>query len=68
MPSISQTTVSPGWRKRGGFSPMPTPAGVPVARMVPGRSVVPWLKMESASAMLVMKLAVVLLCRSSSLT
>lgn len=28
--------VSPGFRNKGGIRPMPTPAGVPVARTSPG--------------------------------
>lgn len=41
MPSISQRTVSPGFRNCGGSMPMPTPAGVPVAMMVPAFRVMP---------------------------
>ena len=41
MPSISQRTVSPGLRNCGGSMPMPTPAGVPVAMMVPAFRVMP---------------------------
>ena len=41
IPSISQVTVSPGFKKFGGTKPMPTPAGVPVAIMVPAFSVIP---------------------------
>ena len=39
MPSMAHSTVSPDWRNLGGSKPMPTPAGVPVAMMVPGSSV-----------------------------
>ena len=35
IPSISQVTTSPRLRKQGGSIPIPTPAGVPVMRMVP---------------------------------
>lgn len=41
MPEISIVTTSPGVRKRGGLNPIPTPSGVPVAMMSPGRSVIP---------------------------
>ena len=41
MPSMAHSTVSPDWRNLGGSKPMPTPAGVPVAMMVPGSSVIP---------------------------
>ena len=34
IPSISQVTTSPRLRKQGGSIPIPTPAGVPVMRMV----------------------------------
>ena len=38
---MAHSTVSPDWRNLGGSKPMPTPAGVPVAMMVPGSSVIP---------------------------
>ena len=41
MPSISTRTTSPLFRYFGGSKPMPTPAGVPVAMMSPGISVMP---------------------------
>ena len=41
MPSISMRTTSPARSQRGGLKPMPTPAGVPVAMMSPGSSVMP---------------------------
>ena len=40
-PFTEIATVSPGWRYTGGFRPMPTPAGVPVARTSPGINVCP---------------------------
>ena len=35
-PSMPMRIVSPGFRKRCGFMPMPTPGGVPVVMMSPG--------------------------------
>jgi hypothetical protein len=40
-PEIAHSTTSPRTRNRGGSKPMPTPAGVPVAMMSPGSSVIP---------------------------
>ena len=48
-PSISIRTTSPGSRKRGGSSAMPTPLGVPVRIRSPGSSVIVSL-MKSTSA------------------
>ena len=39
MPSISMRTTSPGLSSTGGFSAMPTPAGVPVEITSPGSRV-----------------------------
>ena len=39
----------------GGSNPMPTPAGVPVAMMVPARRVMPWDSSEITEAMLLMR-------------
>src|SRR5690606_21466063 len=39
MPSISTSTTSPGFMKRGGLRLQPTPAGVPVTITSPGISV-----------------------------
>lgn len=39
IPSISQRTISPELRKRGGSIPIPTPSGLPVAIRSPGSSV-----------------------------
>src|SRR5258708_1327194 len=44
MPSISTVTVSPGWRKRGGFRAGPSPWGVHGRVVVCGRSVVSTLR------------------------
>ncbi|MBN1418689.1 MAG: alpha-galactosidase [Planctomycetes bacterium] len=41
IPSISTSTVSPAFSHTGGFRANPQPAGVPVRRTVPGRSVMP---------------------------
>ena len=41
MPSISQVTTSPAFRNLGGSKPIPTPAGVPMAMMVPACKVMP---------------------------
>ena len=41
MPSTSQITSSPFFKKLGGTKPIPTPAGVPVAMMVPAFKVMP---------------------------
>ena len=43
MPSMLHATSSPGCSHFGGSKPMPTPAGVPMEMIVPGRSVMPWL-------------------------
>ena len=40
MASIADSITSPGWRYSGGVRPWPTPAGVPVAMMSPGSSVI----------------------------
>lgn len=39
--SIVQVITSPGFKKHGGTMPIPTPAGVPVAMIVPACSVIP---------------------------
>ena len=41
IPSITHSTTSPGLRNLGGSKPIPTPAGVPVAMMVPAFRVMP---------------------------
>ena len=51
IPSILHSTTSPSFRKVGGTIPIPTPAGVPVAIMVPAWSVMPSESMEMISAM-----------------
>src|SRR5213592_5046615 len=43
LPGDVSSTTSPGARKRGGFCPSPTPAGVPVEMTSPGRRVMNWL-------------------------
>ena len=50
MPSISQRTRSPGWRKTGGSRKTPTPAGVPVAMRSPGSRVIDRLMYSISSA------------------
>ena len=50
IPSISQRTRSPSARYLGGSKPMPTPAGVPIAMIVPALSVIPWDSSEMTSA------------------
>ena len=42
-PSTDKRTRSPGFKKRGGLKPMPTPDGVPVGITSPGSKVVKWL-------------------------
>jgi hypothetical protein len=51
-PPMLVSTTSPWRRTTGGDRAKPTPAGVPVMSMLPGMSVVPWLKNESACATL----------------
>ena len=41
MPSTIHSTVSHGFKKRGGWKPIPTPAGVPMEMIVPALSVIP---------------------------
>src|SRR4051812_5999670 len=68
MPEIEMRTVSPAFRKRGGSKPMPTPAGVPVAMMSPGRRVVPAEIVAIRVGMSKMRSRVLALWRSSPLT
>ena len=42
-PATPRRMLSPGFKKRGGFMPMPTPGGVPVVMMSPGWSDMNWL-------------------------
>ena len=50
IPSIMHSTTSPGLRNLGGSKPIPTPAGVPVAMMVPAFKVMPRLSSLTTSA------------------
>lgn len=50
IPSIMHSTTSPGLRNLGGSKPIPTPAGVPVAMMVPALRVMPRLSSLTTSA------------------
>jgi hypothetical protein len=50
MPEISTSITSPAFRKSAGSLLKPTPAGVPVAIMSPGSSVIDLLKKEMISA------------------
>lgn len=50
IPSIMHSTTSPGLRNLGGSKPIPTPAGVPVAMMVPAFRVMPRLSSLTTSA------------------
>ena len=45
-PGISTSTMSPFFRKTGGFLAAPTPAGEPVRMMVPASNVVPSLSTD----------------------
>ena len=54
MAGMVISTVSPEWRKRGGLKPTPTPLGVPVAMMSPGKRVVPWEMVWISSGMVKM--------------
>jgi hypothetical protein len=51
-PPTLVSTTSPWRRTTGGVRVKPTPAGVPVMSMLPGISVVPWLRNASACATL----------------
>ena len=68
IPSISQVTTSPRLRKQGGSIPIPTPAGVPVMRMVPAGSVMPCESSLTMWRILKNTWSVTLFCRSSPLT
>jgi hypothetical protein len=41
------STTSPSFNSTGGWRLNPTPAGVPVAMMSPGSSVINWLRQET---------------------
>ncbi len=45
IPSMVHSTTSPGFKNFGGVKPIPAPAGVPVAMMVPGFNVMPFEKL-----------------------
>ena len=68
IPSITQSTLSPGFKYLGGLNPAPTPAGVPVKIISPGYSVIP----EDRSLMMYgisnIKLSVLPFCLSSLFT
>ena len=68
MPSISQVTTSPFFKNCGGVKPIPTPAGVPVAMIVPARSVMPRVSSAMISATEWIRWSVLLFCRFSPLT
>ena len=68
MPSMAHSTMSPDWRNLGGSKPMPTPAGVPVAMMVPGSRVMPAVSSSRIWPMEVISREVLDCCRSSPLT
>ena len=57
-----------GLEELGGSKPMPTPAGVPVAMMVPGSSVIPAVSSSKRAGMPVRKSRVLECCRGSPLT
>lgn len=67
MPSMLHATTSPGCSHSGGSKPMPTPAGVPMEMIVPGRSVMPWLSSAITYGTWKIMRSVVLSCRSSPL-
>ena len=66
--SISQVTMSPDLRNFGGLKPMPTPAGVPVAMIVPASRVMPCDSSAMISEMECSRYFVLLFWRSSPLT
>ena len=61
-------TVSPGCRNTGGFIPMPTPEGVPVAMMSPGSRVIPREQVSISVGMSKIRSVVFASWRSSPLT
>ena len=68
MPSISTSTVSPGFSQRGGVLAWPTPGGVPSAIRSPGASVVYSEMMAMVFAAPQIMFPVLELCRISSPT
>ena len=68
IPSIPHSTTSPGFRNLGGIIPIPTPAGVPMAMMVPGFNVMPADNSAITWGISKMNISVLLFCRSTSLT
>ena len=68
MPSISMRTVSPAFRYCGGFMPMPTPAGVPLAIKSPGCKVMPREMVSISVGIPKIKFAVLASCHKSPLT
>jgi hypothetical protein len=62
---VTETSItSPGFKNTGGFFPMPTPAGVPVARTSPGCKVWPSESALIRKGMENMRSPVVAFCRS----
>lgn len=68
MRSMVISTRSPSCKKVGGFIPLPTPLGVPVAIISPGTSVCPFDKLEIISVKLKINFSVESDCLNSPFT
>ena len=68
IPSIIHSTASPVSRNFGGTNPMPTPAGVPVAMIVPAFKVMPFVSSQITSSIPWIKSPVLEFWRSSPFT
>jgi len=65
---MDTSMTSPLTMNRGGSNPIPTPAGVPVAMMSPGRSVIPADNVAISSGMSKIRSLTGADCRGSPLT
>lgn len=68
IPSMVHSTTSPGFKNFGGVKPIPAPAGVPVAMMVPGFNVMPFESSLTMWSIPKISSSVLLSCLSSPLT